>query len=387
MGNTKKIVIAIPVLLWGGTEIQTLTLIRVILSLGFSVIVCCYHEYDIKMVKRMEEEGAEVILLNIDRSSGLYRLYKHLTKFFRQMSPEAVHVRYIAPGLIPIMAARTAGVKRIFATVGQLGNPYGFIPKIFIRISTILADCFICTSEAIECSWFGNSKIYSPEGNRLRRKHVTIYNSVYIEKIAKTASEANKKLIKKELGINNRTIISVVGRLREEKGQVVLLDAFKEIVEKRSDTFLVLAGDGPDANALKEKANSIGIAENVLFIGNLDQTTVYKLYGISSVVVVPSLYEGFGLVAVEAMAASTPVVVSDVGGLKEIVKEGVTGYLFHVSDSQALAWSVLKILKSPKLAESMGDMAFQRAKMMFSFEKYLKTMSHFYSNFMGIVLD
>ena len=380
MENTKKIIIAIPVLLWGGTEIQTLTLVRVMLSLGFSVIVCCYHEYDIKMVKRMEEEGAVIVLMELDRASGFIRLYIQLKKFFRMIQPEAVHVRYIAPGLLPIIAARAAGVKRIFATVGQLGNQYGLIPKIFIRIAATLADCFICTSREIECSWFGRSEMFSKYLDISGRKHVTIYNSVDIEKIIMASSD--NKLISKKIGEKNRKVVSVVGRLRIEKGQAVLLDAFKHIVEEMPDTLLVLAGDGPDAAALQERAITLCIEDQVVFMGNLDQTEVYQLYGISSVVSIPSLYEGFGLAAVEAMAASTPVVASDVGGLKEIVKEGVTGYLFPVSDSQALARGVLKILESPKLAESMGDMAFQRTKMLFSFEKYLNTMSHFYRHFL-----
>lgn len=350
--------------------------------MGFSVTVCCYHEYDRSMVEEMKQTGADVDLLEIDRAGGYFAIFRALRTYFKRNEPDAVHVRYIAPGLVPVLAAMAAGVKTVFVTVGHLGSPYGRLPKILIRITNFCSSCVICTAREIENSWFGSSKLFEP-GINSSKGHCTIYNGIDIYDISEKAKNGKKQAVFREkYNIPyDKKLIAVVGRLRHEKGQIVALEAMSAIAAKMPETLLLLAGDGPDAEKLKEKTGELGIKNHVRFLGRLDIAEIFTLYGLSNCVLIPSIYEGFGLIAVEAMAAGLPVVASSVGGLKEIVADGGTGYLVQTSNSQEFAEKVVRILKSEELTTQMGEKGFQRAKEMFSYEAYSHNIKSLYSEY------
>ena len=89
----KHVVIAIPVLLVGGTEIQTISLIRVLNARGYLVSVCCYYEYDESMVREVEAAGARAILMRLDRKDGLLHLARNLVRIFREINPDIAHIQ------------------------------------------------------------------------------------------------------------------------------------------------------------------------------------------------------------------------------------------------------------------------------------------------------
>lgn len=164
-------------------------------------------------------------------------------------------------------------------------------------------------------------------------------------------------------------IIFYVGRLVREKGVQVLLDAAPEILSHHPQTKFVIAGKGPYLEALKKQAFLQGIAERVYFTGYIDDTLRNNLYAWSNVAVFPSLYEPFGIVALEAMAARTPVVVADSGGLGEIINHGVDGLKTYTGDSHSLAQNILSILKQPELGNKLRENAYRRAIDEFSWRK------------------
>ena len=102
------VLVGIPMLHTGGTEMQTLNLVRVLAAGGHRVCVCCYYEYDVTMVAELEAAGAEVLLLKLERSAGLWNLVRRLRAVFERRQPDLVHIQYVAPGLAPIVAARLA---------------------------------------------------------------------------------------------------------------------------------------------------------------------------------------------------------------------------------------------------------------------------------------
>ena len=169
-------------------------------------------------------------------------------------------------------------------------------------------------------------------------------------------------------------IIIIVGRLRDEKGHGILLDAMVEVVTKISDVRLLVIGDGPDREILKLKAESLGIASNIVWMGQKEPDEVFKLLAISDIAVVPSLFEGFGLTAVEAMAAGLPAVGSDIDGLKEVIQHGVTGTLVPPGDSTALAKALTDLLKNPDRAKEMGTKGRERVRRFFSMEGFAEAI-------------
>jgi D-inositol-3-phosphate glycosyltransferase len=112
-------------------------------------------------------------------------------------------------------------------------------------------------------------------------------------------------------------------------------------------------------HALREK---YGLEDLVTFLGKRSQDTLPYYYSAAEVVVVPSFYESFGMVALEAMACGTPVVASQVGGLAYLVQDGITGYTVPVDDPQALADRLMQLLSNPALRQSMAEQAVQYAR-------------------------
>jgi glycogen synthase len=145
----------------------------------------------------------------------------------------------------------------------------------------------------------------------------------------------------------DQPIVYYVGRMVPEKGLSVLVDAVPLVLREWPGVKFVLAGGGGYSNDLKHQAYSLGVADSVLFPGRIPDEVRDGLFMVSNCAVFPSLYEPFGIVALEAMAAGTPVVVSDVGGLSEVVELHKTGVKIHPNDPGSLAWGILHTLQHP----------------------------------------
>jgi glycosyltransferase involved in cell wall biosynthesis len=151
------------------------------------------------------------------------------------------------------------------------------------------------------------------------------------------------------------TVVSV-GNLRPEKGHSVLLRAVAELGDAR----LVIVGDGPLRSSLEREARSLGLADRVEFAGAVSD--VWPYLARADVFVFPSLSEPLGIAVMEAMAAGLPVVASAVGGIPELVTDGVTGYLAPPGDHAALSVHLKALLGDPGTRASMGAAARARAE-------------------------
>lgn len=365
------VIVAIPVLLVGGTETQTLNLVSTLTGKGYQVKVCCYYEYEVSMVAAMKAAGARVEMMDLDRSAGLWHLLGQLKSFFVEQRPDIVHVQYIAPGLIPILAARLARVPTLFATVHQPGRTYGLKAKLLLSIATRLCTLFTCNSLAVERSWFGSAALFDPQHKH--RRHCTIYNAVDVKRISAIAVSTDRTALRTALNLGDRPTVGVVGRLRWEKGQRVLLEAMVEVAKQIPSAMLLVVGDGPDREDLQCQAERLGITDNVLWLGQQNAEEVFRLFSVMDVVAVPSIFEGFGLVAAEAMAAGRPVVASAVDGLAEVVADGRTGALVPPGDIGALAAALVQLLKDPELARTYGKSGLKRCRDLFGLARFRDT--------------
>jgi glycosyltransferase involved in cell wall biosynthesis len=150
-------------------------------------------------------------------------------------------------------------------------------------------------------------------------------------------------------------IVFYVGRVVQEKGLHVLLEAVPRVLAEQPNAKFVIAGTGYALEALRSRAWELGVGEKLLFTGYISDDDRDRLFRIAACAVFPSLYEPFGIVALEAMAAGTPVVVSSVGGLREVVKHAETGVTVYPDNPESLAWGINHTLARP-------DWAVQRAK-------------------------
>ena len=160
--------------------------------------------------------------------------------------------------------------------------------------------------------------------------------------------------VRPELWPEDRPMVLFAGRLEYEKGVQTILEALPELERRVPGVGLVVAGDGTYRQTLEARATSLGLDGRVRFLGFADETRLRSLYRSADLTIVPSLYEPFGLVTLEAMASGTPVLVADTGGLREIVEDGVSGLRFPPGDARALARSAARILREAGLSERLS---------------------------------
>jgi len=180
--------------------------------------------------------------------------------------------------------------------------------------------------------------------------------------------QKNEKRTRNDYASANEKIVFFVGRLVREKGVQVLLDAVPMVLSRMPNTKFIIGGKGPHMQELQDQAARMGISQSVYFTGYIDAYTRNSLYSWSDVAVFPSLYEPFGIVALEAMAAHIPVVVSDTGGLSEIVRHNVDGLKAYLGNPRSLADMILNVLQNPQQAQQMQHNAYQRVIQKFSWE-------------------
>lgn len=154
-------------------------------------------------------------------------------------------------------------------------------------------------------------------------------------------------------------IVLYVGRLVYEKGVSILVEAVPHVLARFPQAKFVVAGTGGMFDYLRRRAGELGVGVKIYFTGFIPDEDRDRLYKVADCAVFPSLYEPFGIVALEAMAAKVPVVVSEVGGLKEVVRHGETGITIYPENVESLAWGILHTLEHPDWARARVENAYR----------------------------
>lgn len=183
-------------------------------------------------------------------------------------------------------------------------------------------------------------------------------------------------------------IIFYVGRLVREKGIQYLIRALSIILHDQPQIKLVIAGKGPYEGELKRKAEELGIADRVYFTGFISDEERNKLYRTADLAVFPSLYEPFGIVALEAMAAQIPLITTNAGGLDEFIVDGRNALKVNTGDPFQLAGSILRILNDPKRSEEMVERAYREVVSVYNwdiiaektYQLYRKVLNEYYQS-------
>ena len=423
-----KTLICIPCLLTGGTEMQTLNTVRALVQGGHEVTVACYFEHTPYMIGQFEEAGAKVLLFSPDGVRlGGWRiapfLYRQLRGVLKTVRPDMVHVQYMAPGGMVVLLLWLLGVRNIIATVHTAADIYKDLRLIhFIQRHCVRA--WICITERAERSFFGTSQLYSKDMVLGKRNHFTIYNtlgefSVYrlefsdsfpfalqtengkpeqrdLTKHERSASLNTKQersvslntkqeqcdLTKHERSASlntkqERSVIGVVSRLEHIKGMDLVIPAFAKVRRRFPDVRLIVVGDGSLRGSMEQQAQELGCADAVTWAGRQPQEALPQYYSEMDIVLMPSRSEGFGLTAIEAMACGCVVVASDVGGLPEVVRDGICGLLHRTEDVADMAEKICSLIASSELYRSLQKNALQHVQK-FSFQRYASAVCDLY---------
>jgi len=178
----------------------------------------------------------------------------------------------------------------------------------------------------------------------------------------------NKPEFRSKFALPNEKIVIFVGRLVYEKGVQTLINAMPKVLARANAKFVVV-GDGGMKDFLMRQVRNMGLAHKILFTGFLDEQSLRFLYRCADVCVVPSLYEPFGITALEAMAAKAPVVVSDTGGLAEIVEHDKTGVKVFAGNADSLAWGINRVLLDSGYAEWIRSNAYSGVQEVYNWKR------------------
>jgi glycogen synthase len=211
-------------------------------------------------------------------------------------------------------------------------------------------------------------------------KLVMVPNGVNIGTYADKTSDL--KEFRAKFALPEEKIILFVGRLVYEKGVHVLVNAAQKILSK-VNAKLIIVGSGYMKEQLSNIVKSMGLEHKVLFQGFLDEQTLINLQKCADVSVVPSLFEPFGIVALEAMAAKSPVVVSDTGGLSEIVEHDVSGVKVYPNNPDSLAWGITKVLLDASYARNIRENAYRRIQEKYDWGKIALQTKGIYEGVLG----
>ncbi len=180
---------------------------------------------------------------------------------------------------------------------------------------------------------------------------------------------ANLSTFRLRYAAPDQQIVFHVGRIVHEKGLGVLVEAAPRVLADLPRTKFVIAGTGGYLETAKRRAEELGVASSIYFTGFIPDADRDRLFKVADVAVFPSLYEPFGIVALEAMAARTPVVVSNVGGLAEVVTHNETGLLVYPDNPESLAWGITETLRHPDWAAARVDNAYRRVTTEFNWRR------------------
>lgn len=222
-----------------------------------------------------------------------------------------------------------------------------FIHSAESHIVQICDQLIVCSNfmQAQVCELFGVEK----------GKITIIPNGV--EKSAFSVATADLSAFRKQYAADHEKIVFYIGRLVFEKGVQLLVKAAPLVLEKNSSTRFIIAGAGPMDGELRQMVKALGLDGKFLFADYIDEDSKDKLYGIADVAVFPSLYEPFGIVALEAMNAGCPVVAADVGGFSELLENEVSGLKTTPGSYQSIADALNKLLLDKELRARLSTYA------------------------------
>ncbi|MCX9010304.1 MAG: glycosyltransferase family 4 protein [Candidatus Methanoperedens sp.] len=344
-----------------------------VIALPYETERCDFSENNLKT---LEKAGAEIKFIQMHSSEIMKTL--ELIRLCKEVSPSLIHLHYIYPPYslfnlyaelkdLPLIYSermtpapknplRDAIRKQIYTTRSKIFNSKS-IRKI------------VCVSNFVKEE---HIKHYGVSDNKL----ITIYNGVNIERFKKYEGTR----IRSEFGVRpDIPVITCVAEIRKGKGVENFIKASPFILEKIKNARFIIVGDGTLIQEIKKLIERLNLTEFFILTGQ--RNDVEKILSISSVLIVPTSStwpEAFGFTAAEGLSVGVPVIASDIGGLKEIVEHGKTGYLVPPDDPSEIAMKTISILSNKVLSESFSENGIKRAKSYFSLDRMVQEHINLY---------
>lgn len=320
-----------------------------------------------EIAENLKKTGEVVRILNILTYRNPFNILK-LSGMLKKVKPDIVHTHGYFASTIGRIAAKFAGIKIIIYHVHSTYFDYKKRHLLTERFLSFFTQKIICCSKAVEAFVRGHERI-NPS------KTVVIYNGVNEDEFRQPIDIAE---IKRKLNISpGGHIIGIVASLNRNKGHKYLFKAAVKILKEFSDVKFLIVGDGILKKELEKSVQEMGIAESIIFTGT--RCNIPEILSVIDIFVLPTCKrEGLGIAIIEAMAAGKPVVASDIGGIPELVKNGVSGILAEPGNSDALSAAIMTLLNDKARVKNMGRKGAEIIKQSFSSVRMIKKIEKLY---------
>ena len=358
----------------GGVGLLILHLVRHLDPRAFEFAVAFGRGYFLD--RSFVETGVKVHTLSTSRGVGIWSIIKATLELYcilRREKYDIIQSHTSVGGLISRLAGWAARTPCIVWTVHGLGAHPGHPPwkRSLLRIVESMLDRFTDHYVAV-------SRDLREQGLRagiFRADKVTVIpNGLSLEAIPCQFDSAAKR---RALGIPaGSLVVGTVTRLEPQKANEIFLRAVAKVVKRVPDLAAVIAGDGPQREELENLAASLGLTQQVHFLGW--RTDAVEILGTLDVFCMSSRWEGCPMVLLEAMAMRRAVVATDIGGVREIVINNETGLLVPGENPEALADAIARLLESVEKRTQLGEAGRRRVEDYFSPRAMLEAYTHLY---------
>ncbi|MCL4493064.1 MAG: glycosyltransferase [Nitrospirae bacterium] len=339
----------------------------------YRVSVCALREEG-PLKGELLDSGVKTFKIPAAGNGVDYLSFLKLFRILRKERPDIIHTHNTHPLIDGVTAAVMARVPvRIHTDHGRQfpdKKRYMFAERTLAHFT----DQIVAVSEKAKKDLSSYEKL-DPRGIAV------IPNGIDGAKYRRKVNRADKL---KELGIRsgNSTILGFAGRLSPEKGLIYLLEAMKLLVRDIPDILLLIAVEGDLSEELGEKTGELGITQNVIFLG--PRSDVNEIMGIMDMLVLPSLREGLPLVLLEAMAASLPLVATDVGGNGQAVRNGVNGFLVRPRDAQALCSTIKNLIRHENIRKEFARKSLQIFTENYTIARMISEYDRLYKKYLAL---
>lgn len=374
MGTHKKINVChlISGDLWAGAEVQMYTLVsslKNVPELNVSAIVL----NEGKLSAKLRRQGFKTTVIDETRL-GFFGILKLAKKELTELKVDILHTHRYKENVLGALLKKKGTVPYLIQTVHGVGEPFTGIKMLKARFYSSL-DLYYSKKyfDIIQTVSFDIQNKLRPKF--YSSKLLTIHNAVNTEEIQPTGTVEE---VRSELGIDSGDfVIGSAGRMVPVKGYDIFLEMAGIFLTMHPNTRFLLVGDGPQKEELERKAIEMNLENKVLFLGFRED--IINIINCFDIFVVSSFHEGIPMVLLEAMALKKAIVASDVGGIKEIITDGVSGIRTEPGDARSLALACKNILADPSFRDGLQEGAAKRIKEMFSVDiQRIKILEMYY---------
>lgn len=309
--------------------------------------------------------GATSVEMGIGRGVDMSAV-RQLIRLLRERRIDILQTHDAQTRRIGALAAKLTGTTHVTSVEGWIFNDAKQKASTWLDKRLIgLADAVIAVS--------GRLKADLEAAGVPARKITVLHNSMLLDDCLPpdgTPSPAEWRVD------GSRPVVSIVGRLSEEKGHRAFLEAAQRILRERPETRFLIVGEGPLEADLRMSVARLSLSESVVFTGH--RADMARIYNATDVLVISSSTEGLPYVLLEASAYGTPTVATTVGGIPEVIRDGVTGWLVGSGDVAAIADRVLRCLADPTARAKMGAAARTEIERRFDFRRRTRALEQLY---------